>query len=106
VIAIDSFFTARREQLGALALRHGIAAIYQDRDFAVAGGVISYGGSLREGYRVVGLYSGRILNGEKPADLPVQELTRIELIINAKAVQALGLSVPQTLLALADEVIE
>jgi putative tryptophan/tyrosine transport system substrate-binding protein len=106
VIAIDSFFTARREQLGALALRHGIAAIYQDRDFAVAGGVISYGGSLREGYRVVGLYSGRILNGEKPADLPVQELTRIELIINAKAAQALGLSIPQTLLALADEVIE
>ena len=106
VIAIDSFFTARREQLGALALRHGIAAIYQDRDFAAAGGVISYGGSLREGYRVVGLYSGRILNGEKPADLPVQELTRIELIINAKAARALGLRVPQTLLALADEVIE
>jgi putative ABC transport system substrate-binding protein len=106
VIAIDSFFTARREQLGALALRHKIAAIYQDRDFAVAGGVMSYGGSLTEGYRVVGLYSGRILNGEKPADLPVWQLTRIELIINKKAAKTLGLSTPQTLLALADEVIE
>jgi putative ABC transport system substrate-binding protein len=106
VIAIDSFFTARREQLGALALRHGIAAIYQDRDFAAAGGVISYGGSLTEGYRVVGLYSGRILNGEKPADLPVRQVTRIELIINKKTAKALGLSVPPTLLVLADEVIE
>jgi putative ABC transport system substrate-binding protein len=106
VIAIDSFFTARREQLGALALRHRIAAIYQDRDFAVAGGVMSYGGSLTEGYRVVGLYSGRILNGQKPADLPVWQLTRIELIFNKKTAKALGVSIPTTLLALADEVIE
>ena len=106
VIAIDSFFTARREQLGALALRHGIAAIYQDRDFAVTGGVISYGGSLTEGYRLVGLYAGRILKGERPADLPVQQITRVDLIINMKTAKALGLSVPPALLALADEVIE
>jgi putative ABC transport system substrate-binding protein len=106
VIAIDSFFTARREQLGALALRHGIAAIYQDRDFAVAGGVMSYGGSLTEGYRLVGLYTGRILKGERPPDLPVQQITRVELIINMKAIKALGLSVPPTVLTRADEVIE
>lgn len=106
VIAIDSFFTARREQLGALALRHRIAAIYQDRDFAAAGGVMSYGGSLTEGYRLVGLYTGRILKGEGPANLPVQQITRVELIINMKTIKALGLSVPPTLLALADEVIE
>jgi len=105
VIAIDSFFTGRREQLAALALRHGIPAIYQYRDFAAAGGVMSYGGSL-EPYRLVGLYTGRILKGEKPADLPVQQATRIELIINMKTAQALGLSVPPKLLALADELIE
>jgi putative ABC transport system substrate-binding protein len=106
VIAIDSFFTARREQLGALALRHGIAAIYQDHDFAVAGGVMTYGVSLTEGYRLVGLYTGRILKGERSADLPVQQLTSIELIINMKTAKALGLSVPPTLLVLANEVIE
>jgi putative tryptophan/tyrosine transport system substrate-binding protein len=106
VISIDSFFTARREQLAALALNHGIAAIYQDRDFAVAGGVITYGGSLTEGYRLVGLYTGRILKGERPADLPVQQITRVELIINMKTAKALGLSVPPSVLALADEVIE
>ena len=106
VIAIDSFFTARRAQLGALALRHGIPAIYQHRDFAAAGGVLSYGGSLTEGYRLVGLYTGCILKGEKPADLPVQQSRKIELIINLKAAKALGLSVPPGLLVLADEVIE
>ena len=106
VIAVDSFFTARREQLAALALRHGIAAIYHDRDFAAAGGAISYGVTLTEGYRVVGVYSGRILSGEKPADLPVQQIAKVELIINRKTTKALGLSIPPALLALADEVIE
>ena len=106
VIAIDSFFTSRREQLGALALRHGIPAIYQYRDFAEAGGVMSYGGDLAEPYRLIGLYTGRILRGEKPADLPVQQVTKVELIINLKAANALGLAVPQSLLARADEVIE
>ena len=106
VIGIDSFFTGRREQLGALALRHGIPAIYQDRDFAAAGGVMSYGGGLTEGYRLVGVYTGRILKGAKPADLPVQQVTRVELIINMKSARALRLKVPPTLLALADEVIE
>lgn len=105
VIAVDSFFTGRREKLGALALRHRIPAIYQYRDFAAAGGVMSYGGGL-EPYRLAGLYTGRILKGEKPADLPVQQLTRVELVINMKTAKALGLSVPPKLLALADEVID
>ena len=106
VIAVDSFFTGRREQLANLALRHGVPAIYQSRDFAEAGGVMSYGGSLADGFRLVGLYTGRILKGEKPVDLPVQQVTKVELIINLKAAKALGLDVPPTLLARADEVIE
>ena len=105
-IAIDSFFTARREQLAELALRHRVPAIYQYRDFAAAGGVMSYGGSLTEGYRLVGLYTGRILKGEKPADLPIQQTTKVELIVNLKTAKALGLEVPTPLLARADEVIE
>jgi putative ABC transport system substrate-binding protein len=106
VIAVDSFFTGRREQLANLALRHRVPAIYQSRDFAEAGGVMSYGGSLADGFRLVGLYTGRILKGEKPVDLPVQQVTKVELIINLKAAKALGLDVPPTLLARADEVIE
>jgi len=106
VIAVDSFFTARREQLGQLALRHRVPAIYQSRDFAEAGGVMSYGGSLADGFRLVGVYTGRILKGDKPADLPVQQITKVELIVNLKTAKALGLEVPPTLLARADEVIE
>ena len=106
VIAIDSFFTGRREQLAALALGHGIPAIYQYRDFAAAGGVMSYGGNLAEAFRVVALYTARILKGKKPAELPVQQATDVELVVNMKTAKALGLKVPPSLLALADEVIE
>jgi putative ABC transport system substrate-binding protein len=106
VIAIDSFFTGRREQLAALALKHGIPAIYQYRDFAAAGGVMSYGGNLTEAFRVVALYTARILRGKKPAELPVQQATTVELIVNLKAAKALGLKFPPSLLGLADEVIE
>src|SRR5262245_31028689 len=106
VIAVDSFFTARREQLGQLALRHRVPAIYQSRAFAEAGGVMSYGGSLADGFRLVGLYTGRIFKGDKPADLPVQQTTKAELIVNLKSAEVLGVGVPPTLLARADEVIE
>src|SRR5205823_14270658 len=94
VIMVDSFFTGRRELLGSLAFRHQIPAIYQYRDFAAAGGLMSYGGSLTEPYRLVGHYTGRILNGEKPADLPVQQVIKVDLIINVRAARVLGPSVP------------
>ena len=106
VIAVNLFFSSRREQLAELALRHRVPAIYQTRDFAAAGGVISYGGSLADTFRLVGFYTGRILKGEKPADLPVQQSTKVELIINLKVAKALGLTVPISLLGRADEVIE
>jgi putative tryptophan/tyrosine transport system substrate-binding protein len=106
VIAVDFYFTVRREQLAGLALRHGVPAVYQYRDFAAAGGVMSYGGSLVEGYHLVGLYTGRIPKGEKPANLPVHQVTKVELVINLKAAKALGLTTPPSLLARADEVIE
>jgi putative ABC transport system substrate-binding protein len=106
IIAVDSFFTARRAQLGALALRHRVPAIYQSRDFAVAGGLASYGGSLADAYRLVGLYVGRILGGENPANMPVQQVTRVEMIVNIRTAKALGLSIPITMLGRADEVIE
>jgi putative ABC transport system substrate-binding protein len=106
VIGTDPFFTSRSEQLAARALSQAIPTIFQYRTFAAAGGLLSYAGSFTEGYRLVGLYTGRILKGEKPTDLPVQQFTKVELIINLKTAKALGLTVPLPLLTRADEVIE
>ena len=106
VIGGEPFFNSRSEQLGALTIRHAVPAIYQLRAFAAAGGLVSYGGSLTDAYRLVGVYTGQILKGEKPADLPVQRTTKVEMIINLKTAKTLGLTVPQSLLGRADEVIE
>jgi ABC-type uncharacterized transport system substrate-binding protein len=106
VIGTDAFFIARSEQLAALALRHAMPTIFQFRGFAAAGGLMSYGGSFTDTFHKAGLYTGRILKGEKPADLPVQQATKLELILNLKTGRALGLTVPLPLLARADEVIE
>ena len=102
----DAFFASQNKQLVALTPRYAIPTIFHLRDFVMAGGLMSYGADLADGYRQAGIYAGRILNGEKPADLPVQQATKVELIVNLKTAKALGITVPRSVQSRADEVIE
>jgi putative ABC transport system substrate-binding protein len=106
VVGSNSFFTSRRAQIIALAARHSMPAVYFNRDFAVAGGLMSYGNDVADAYRKAGVYAGRILKGEKPGDLPIDQATKFELVINVATAKALGLAVPTSMQLLADEVIE
>jgi putative ABC transport system substrate-binding protein len=105
-ISSDSLFINWLDQIVALTARHSVPAVHELRDFAAAGGLMSYGTIYRDNFRQLGVYAGRILNGEKPADLPVMLPTKFELVINLKTAKALGLTIPETLLATADEVIQ
>jgi putative tryptophan/tyrosine transport system substrate-binding protein len=107
VIGPDPFFASRSEQLAALTVRHVVPAVFEGESFAAAGGLISYGGNVADSYHLAGIYTGRVLRGDKPADLPVQQATtKVELVINLKTARALGINVPNTLIGRADEVIE